>query len=494
MAINLLRNTRLFVSTISSGTLTNFNTWEIPVQGDFSFSQSNESQDITVSEAGTAPVRGAAVFNTALNPVDWSFTTYMRPYLTYTLQAGNELRSCIERIMWHGLVSPNAPDFTNGVNNECEGTTTAFNVNFTKSNVHSFAKLYFYIKTDNQWYKISNTQVNQAEIDFNLDVLGSITWSGFGTTLERLAVDPTFSTQGNATLTGVTVNTGSAGVAGTGGVLTFTSTGSNIIQVGQTITIVGTMGSGTINGSATQSTTYYVVATNGTTSATLGLTVGSAAVVASAAGSLTGCTVTLSGKRVREYSSPTIGGGTVSSTMKLADYIVQKYSILTITSNEAVPVVYTVPITGGSLTINNNITYLTPEVIGVVNKPIGSFTGSRSISGNLTCYLRSGGTNPSSDLMNALLTNSSSTTNSYTLSFQAGGSTNPKVTFTIPNAQLQIPTIDVQDVISLNLDFRALPHNGLAGASRATDIAATNDMSIAYTAATATTDTIDLGF
>ena len=44
-------------------------------------------------------------------------------------------------------------------------------------------------------------------------------------------------------------------------------------------------------------------------------------------------------------------------------------------------------LTGGNFTIENNINYLTPEELGVVNAPLANITGARSISGSMTCYL-----------------------------------------------------------------------------------------------------------
>ena len=48
---------------------------------------------------------------------------------------------------------------------------------------------------------------------------------------------------------------------------------------------------------------------------------------------------------------------------------------------------FAVTLTGGSISIENNLNYLTPETLGSVNTPLGHVTGTRSISGNFTCYL-----------------------------------------------------------------------------------------------------------
>jgi hypothetical protein len=79
------------------------------------------------------------------------------------------------------------------------------------------------------------------------------------------------------------------------GVLTFTAL-SIPPKVGQTITINGTMSTGTINGTGAQSNAvYYVVGTPTATTATLSLTVGGSAVASTAStGAFTGCTSTLS--------------------------------------------------------------------------------------------------------------------------------------------------------------------------------------------------------
>ena len=46
-----------------------------------------------------------------------------------------------------------------------------------------------------------------------------------------------------------------------------------------------------------------------------------------------------------------------------------------------------VAITGATVTISNNITYLTPATLSRIDRPIGSFTGSFDVSGSLQCYL-----------------------------------------------------------------------------------------------------------
>ena len=49
--------------------------------------------------------------------------------------------------------------------------------------------------------------------------------------------------------------------------------------------------------------------------------------------------------------------------------------------------VYNITLTGGNITISNNMSFLTPESLGVVNQPLQHVSGTRSVSGNFTCYM-----------------------------------------------------------------------------------------------------------
>ena len=75
----------------------------------------------------------------------------------------------------------------------------------------------------------------------------------------------------------------------------------------------------------------------------------------------------------------------------------------------AIKDVYQVVLTGGNFTIENNINYLTPEELGVVNAPLANITGARSVSGSLTCYLDNDKTNSKSGELFADLVSDTST-------------------------------------------------------------------------------------
>jgi len=58
--------------------------------------------------------------------------------------------------------------------------------------------------------------------------------------------------------------------------------------------------------------------------------------------------------------------------------------------------------------LSNNVTYLTPANLGVVNQPVTYFTGTRAISGSIN-YLKTGSTN-SAGLLSQMLMDSATTT------------------------------------------------------------------------------------
>ena len=128
--------------------------------------------------------------------------------------------------------------------------------------------------------------------------------------------------------------------------------------------------------------------------------------------------------------------------------------------------VYTLTLTGGNITISNNISFLTPETLGTVNLPIGHITGARSVSGSFSCYLGlDSGTNTgtSTDFFNDLTSTAarSKIVNSFNLTFKLGGvatsSTVPVYQFNFPTAHFEIPAHSVEDVISIETTFQALP-------------------------------------
>ena len=137
------------------------------------------------------------------------------------------------------------------------------------------------------------------------------------------------------------------------------------------------------------------------------------------------------------------------------------------------------------MTINNNITFLTPEALGVVNRPCGHFTGQRTVEGNMTAYLKTGSPDDTAALLKDVINYSTNTggadPNQFDLTINVGGGTpgspynKPIVQFNLPTAHLVIPTINIEDVVSVDIPFIGLPTSGGAN-----DPNATNEISVAY--------------
>lgn len=360
------RNTKVFLEF--GGTY-----WELPVLDGFSFSQATNSTEVTLSEmenSSGVSRRGRQLFNDSFAPAEWSFDTYARP----------NNGSAVEEALW-AFLAGKPTSFTGGTWDDTVTKSVATTtIDFESSNSSTLGtfNLYFVMgacgngplftrNNDNQItiYKLADAVVNSCSMDFEIDGIAMISWSGFAQIIrERETLD----------VTGNLVNTG------------------------------------------------------------------------------------------------------VSST---DNFIRNRLTTLTLTHKEGVTgvnadVQFDLTLTGGSITIENNISYLIPETLCTVNTPIGHVTGARSISGNFTCYLNGSTTNGSEDLFEKLIGSTDTVRNKFDMAFSIGGSDAPKVQFNIPQGHLEIPAHSIEDVISLDTTFHALPST--AGAA--------DELTIVYTGAT----------
>jgi hypothetical protein len=141
-------------------------------------------------------------------------------------------------------------------------------------------------------------------------------------------------------------------------------------------------------------------------------------------------------------------------------YLKNKLSTLSVTSGAA----FTMALTGGSVEIENNNQFYNTQRLGEVSKPVGHYTGNRTINGDLQVYMRSG-TNRSVDLFNQILNNADSATyesnylSSITINI-GGTSPDPFVQLNFPQVLFNIPEQNFDDVITLKLPFKAKEEAG----------------------------------
>ena len=388
MALNLVRNSKVFFTTnvdslgkVGTTGFTNTNTHEIQVLDGFTFSQNTNSDTVTISEGGAAPVRGQRAFNTSLAPVDFSFSSYIRPAFDDT----NTVVIAEEDVLWNAISGTGAIGDTGAgwVAGAAYSSAT-----FANSNAHQLQKFGMIFIVDQVAYAVDNCSLNQVTIDFGLDAIATGAWTGQGTTLRQL---------GN----GITASGGTYGGVGITGNYKVKNTTANYI-------------------------------TNKLSTVALSLV-----------------------KDLKDASGTTVAASGTT---------------------------YNVAITGGSITINNNINYITPANLGTVNLPVTYYTGQRAITGTINAYLKTGAaeTGTGKLLANMLTAASVTVEPMFALAISIGGGANAvKVVLDMPSAVLTIPTVDVQQVISTAINFTAQGSTG-TGNSTVYDLTQTNDITVKY--------------
>ena len=389
--------------------------WEIPVLDGFSFSQATNSSEITLNEmesSGGVSRRGRRAFNDSLAPGEWSFSTYVRPFTaagasqgTGSADAAAEVHA-VEEVLWALMAGANnytSSKYDKGGTDVLVPGSSTMTINFGSSNVAQLStfNLYFVLGDANRTVmKLDGCVVGEASLDFDIDGIATIAWSG-----------------NSANVTDFTGNTFTATSAPA---FNATSPAGNTIAVGDVfldsdnghkLQIVTT-----VPGSGTVSLTSYVneAITNTTNFIRNRLTV---------------LTV-----------DPTTRDPDNDGSNELEDD-------------------YSLTLTGGNVTISNNITFITPEELGIVNVPIGHVTGTRSVSGSFTCYLTedTNTTNASRDFFEDVRAITNVVTNSFDLTFKIGGASGTGLELHMPTSHVEIPTHSIEDVISLETNFQALP-------------------------------------
>ena len=394
MADNLYfsRDTRVFIKLTGQDFI-----WEVPVLDGFSFSQATNATEVTLSEMeSTAGVsnRGRQMFTDSYAPAEWSFSTYARPYF-----ASSKDRS-VEEVLW-GLIAGKAywDDSAKTFKTASGGTAYQSQVgnlqqtNFATSNTSTLgtADIYFVMGANRRTvstdvitaYKIEKCVVNEVNMDFDIEGIATLSWSGFGSIISEVAAYSQDASPGATNAIGsVWLDTNHA----TEGQIFFAKT-ANFAAV----------------------TTPFV----------------------------TGISLT-------------------------DNYIKNKLSNLVVNSaNPELNSTYNLTLTGGSVSLSNNITYITPETLGVVNQPIGHVTGTRTVSGSFTCYLDSDGSNSSADLFEDSIEGTTNVTTDANLEFNIGGglgtTASPVIQFKMAHCHIELPQHSMEDVISLETNFHALP-------------------------------------
>ena len=476
---NLVRNSRVFFTTnVAAGTgivaasaFTAANSQELQVLDGFTFSQASNAETVNISEAGSNPVRGQRSFNTSLGNVEFSFSTYIRPYLSTTVKAE-------ESHLWNALLCTTAI-----------GTTPA-SVATTITAATQVAGL----------LSLTGTGFTAMTVGEIVVIKGVV---GVGASQYNTAVKIVTSS-----VTGITANyiitpTAACVVGNWTAAVTFNRTAWNE-NVAQALDLVATPG---IPAAYTQVTTAlsnknqllpfgmvitvdsvtYIIDNCALDQAVVDFGLDGIAMVAWS-GKGTALRQLATNVAYSAVTDPVISGGLagiIKGKNTTANFITNKLSTVSLISNIGgiSGTTYALALTGGSITIANNITYVTPANLGVVNVPVGYYTGTRAISGSLTAYLRTGTTN-SAGLLSKLLTDSATAAGvepKFKLQIEVGGaSSGTRVEIEANGAFLQIPTIDAQAVMSTTINFTAQSSDSVQSATAGYDIENTNDLQVRY--------------
>jgi len=394
--IQLSRDTHVYIAPAGSTAVY----WKIPVLDGYSFSQSTATTEVTLNEmqdtSGNSN-RGRSMFTNALEPAEWSFSTYARPVFESSAQ------TAVEEVLWAFFLGAKTWDATNkewdqdsntNVVVNARGTTAAstlvLDANDSDRTELGTFDLYFvlggcapgadesaYSEANGQTiYKVAGCVVNTAGIDFDIDGITTINWSGFGATVEQVDAS-----------SAIDFNTNSATTLGRGGV----NATNNFLR--------NRIASLTVQPDADVDQTFAEA-------------------------------------------------GDLDQDGDSSAEFLASYSLI---------------LTGGSINLENNITFLTPEELCRVNTPIGHVTGTRNITGSFTCYLNDDNTgtdNRSARFFKDLSNATGTTRNKFNLKFTVGGiaaATDVGIAFEFPSAHIDIPTHQIEDVISLETNFHALP-------------------------------------
>jgi hypothetical protein len=197
-ALNLQRNSEVYMSTVDlSATglgahMTPRNTWRVEVLAGYAVSQAAATQDITSMESGLTPDRSMQRFNTAINPTEWSFQTYVRP-TGITNSASGNVTPLADWFMWQSLFSNTAwasgtgagsvitSAWQNGGDFGLAERVAAANTSAHNPNFAIATEYQLYFKMDNVVYQVKNATVNEGSIDAAIDGIAMTSWSGFGT-------------------------------------------------------------------------------------------------------------------------------------------------------------------------------------------------------------------------------------------------------------------------------------------------------------------------
>lgn len=169
MAVFLKRNTNIYISTAAQGSANASNTAQLNVK-DFSFNQSANIVEVGRETIDPDQERTLKPYIDRINPVDFSFTTYILPMLQGTVTSPEEN-------LWISLIGS-----TSAISSNASSSV----LDFSQGNVPELQNLTIWFDDPNNTegnYRIDNAIVDSADISFDINGIAEIQWRGRGLSL-----------------------------------------------------------------------------------------------------------------------------------------------------------------------------------------------------------------------------------------------------------------------------------------------------------------------
>lgn len=483
MALNLVRNSKVYFTTnldsnnrVASTGFTPSNTQEIQVLDGFTFSQGSNSEVVTIMEGGATPTRGQRAFNTSLAPVDFAFSTYLRPRNATTSITAEE------SVLWNALLSdqpiPAALTNITGVS----AVTYAFNNTTGVGTVTITGTAMATLPAVGDVVTLAGiATTTPAGFQDRINTAGTVLTSSATSITIKLASPFTTAITATTLTTANTVRFSRSAWVPVSSTYSYISTaGSEKHQLQRfgMIFIVDQVAYAVDNAAMGEVTVDF-----GLEAITTGAWKGQGTTLRQLGTGVTANAGTFGNGLTGTYAQKVTDAGYITNKLStvgltLVNSLRNTAGVAQGTAGDS----YTIPLTGGSITISNNITYLTPANLGVVNLPVAYYTGARSVTGTITAYLRTGGVRDTGELLADMLNAASATIEPMTaLSISMGGASIPRVVFDMPSTVIQVPTINVQQVVTTEIKFTAqsMVPNTTAD-SNIYDLTELNEISIRY--------------
>jgi hypothetical protein len=474
--------------------------WELPVLDGFSFSQATNTSDITLNEMqGPTGIsrRGRRLFTDSLAPAEWSFSTYVRPYI------GGGEHHAVEEALWSvmagadtygtlgsglGVIATatsgdtagdrdpgtyilDGDDVTSGT---AAGTGAIFEVivgtDGNADGVNVINGGTGYAGTQTFVFPASLVGDGTGDVTVVVATLDGGSAGAFSRTTNPDANSPYGALVGLPTDTNHSINFGQSNRA-----VLATCNLYFVMETSTTNPMVYKMENAQINEASIDFEVDGIATINwsGFAKNILDLQSSGDVTVGTGAASGTGAAGSIYLQSDADFAFtlyPTLNTPVaaiddgVDSTKTFIRNRITQMQVSTTDTTAYGSGEYDLTLTGGNITVSNNITYLVPEELGAVNVPIEGVTGGRTVTGSFTCYLTldtaGADRGTSVDLFNDMTTPGKGldkVVNDFQVTFQVGGGVagTPRLYVTCPKVHIEVPTHSIEDVISVETGFGA---------------------------------------